>query len=120
VKWFLVSDSLWIKEEAVKMYGEKVWLTDITPWHVSKVEPLTSKTKYISKKQNKTPIQTMVETLGEWWLYSQCDYFILSEMSGFSRTAYAYSLKEKVAFLGTDLSFKRLDVTDFDRGSGIK
>jgi len=121
VKWFLVSDSTWIREEAVKRYGEKVLLTDVTPWHVSKVEALPSKTGgYKAKEINRTPVQTMIDTLGEWWLYSQCDYFIMMGYSGFSRTAYAYSLKEKVALRGTDLSFKLLDITDFDEGSGIK
>eukprot|EP00050_Salpingoeca_kvevrii_P009950 m.5760 g.5760 ORF g.5760 m.5760 type:complete len:491 (-) comp2543_c0_seq1:172-1644(-) len=92
VVWLLLSDNDSLRQASVVEYGSKVMITHITPYHVNKFE-------HDMKRSNKhtaivPPLRALETSIGEWWLYSLCDYFILDPWSGFSRTALFYSLKQ--------------------------
>eukprot|EP00898_Chlorokybus_atmophyticus_P001315 jgi/Chlat1/2184/Chrsp17S02747 len=85
VIWFLISDSEPLKRAAEKAYGSKILTTDIQPAHVDKA--------VYSRSARNDAIRNLQEAVGEWWLFSKADYFVMKRYSGFSRTAWAYALK---------------------------
>eukprot|EP00898_Chlorokybus_atmophyticus_P003263 jgi/Chlat1/3938/Chrsp26S04195 len=89
VVWFLMTDSETLKGDIRMRYGNKVMTTDVAPAHIDKEV-------YATAKYN-TPEKNLIGALGEWWLFSKCDYFVMKRGSGFSRTALAYSLHEAAA-----------------------
>ncbi len=52
------------------------------------------------------------ESMAEWWLLSKCSYVVFAPKSGFSRTAYAYSLRSNSAVNPSIYPWKTLKTTD--------
>eukprot|EP00898_Chlorokybus_atmophyticus_P000933 jgi/Chlat1/1840/Chrsp14S02225 len=87
--WFFVTDSESLREATRKEYGEKVLVTDVQPSHI---DELVS-----GDLPHDLSAKHLQEAFGEWWLLSKCDYVVFAPKSGFSKTAYAYSLQSATA-----------------------
>eukprot|EP00471_Norrisiella_sphaerica_P005954 CAMPEP_0184485546 /NCGR_PEP_ID=MMETSP0113_2-20130426/7124_1 /TAXON_ID=91329 /ORGANISM="Norrisiella sphaerica, Strain BC52" /LENGTH=989 /DNA_ID=CAMNT_0026867023 /DNA_START=110 /DNA_END=3079 /DNA_ORIENTATION=+ len=82
-KWFLVSDSQQLKENAMSHFGDKI-ISD----------PSIEAPFY----QNYSSSSALIGPVGENWLLGNADYHIISMMSGFGRTAAFLSLRDNNIF----------------------
>jgi hypothetical protein len=68
--------------------------TDVKPYHINKQQlgwdGLLDKLK-AGEITLPSPVERLVDTVGEWWLMSLGNVLIMGGSSGFSRTAFAYS-----------------------------
>ena len=94
VRWLLVSDNAALRADALTRYRGKLVVPDVTPVHVSKrdVQKIYGSENEGSVAEGTSPSTATLEGVGEWWLLSQCDYFVINVVSAFGRTAAAYSL----------------------------
>ena len=99
VKWLLVSDNPGVRAAGAAL-GDKVIVPDVNPVHVSKrdVEKIFG-AGVTEAMTGVGPGIALQEGFGEWWLLSQCDYFVINMRSAFGRTAAAFSLGGSVVKL---------------------
>ena len=71
--WYLVSDSLEIRQRASEAYGEKIMTHLTQPGHVWATD-------------GQTQHAAMIQAAGENWLFGMTDYQIVSSISGFGKT----------------------------------
>jgi hypothetical protein len=75
-KWILFSDSIDIRKAAKYIYGMKKVFT-----------PTSASIEHAARA--KTTNEGYANAAAEWWLMGEADYFVLSENSGFGKTAAA-------------------------------
>lgn len=87
VVWYLLTDSPQLRKEAVEKYGDKV------------LTSLTSRIEHSAKEPSVCTHDCTVSHAGfqtaaaEWYLLGLCEYFVISEWSGFGRSAAFRSLR---------------------------
>jgi hypothetical protein len=79
-KWFLFTDSLDLRQAAIKMYGSKI------------VTPTDAPIEHSA--DSGTSLKGFKRTAAEWWLLGEADYFIISESSGYGKTAAVRKMRE--------------------------
>eukprot|EP01031_Cornospumella_fuschlensis_P033911 gene33911-41036_t len=91
-KWLLVTDSHSLRKDAVKKYGDKV------------ITSLNAKIEHTAKDYCSLAGDCAVSTEGfetaaaEWWLLSMSSYFVISEYSGFGRSASMIGFKGRAVY----------------------
>lgn len=81
VIWYLMTDSVSLRQSAVDKYGTKV------------VTSLSGKIEHSSKEASVCKTDCTVSDDGfftaaaEWWLFGACDYHVISKHSGYGRSA---------------------------------
>lgn len=88
--WYLVSDLKSVREDAVAKFGVDKVLTsvDIHIEHSSKEESACKNGNCGNVTHN-----GFSAAAAEWWMFSMADYFVISEYSGFGRSAAMHSLR---------------------------
>jgi hypothetical protein len=90
-KWYLVTDSLSLRKEAVNVYGKDKIITNL----VSKIEH-SSKESSVCQGGSKSACEVSTEgfatAAAEWWLMSYARYHVITLYSGYGRSAAMHSL----------------------------
>lgn len=87
VVWYLLTDSPQLRKEAVEKYGDKI------------LTSLTSRIEHSAKEASVCTHDCQVSNTGfqtaaaEWYLFGLCEYFVISEWSGYGRSAAFRSLR---------------------------
>lgn len=87
--WYLITDLKSVREDAVAKFGDKI-LTSVNV-HIEH----SSKEESVCKNGNcgNVTLYGFSTAAAEWWMFSMADYFVISEYSGFGRSAAMHSLK---------------------------
>lgn len=91
VKWFLLSDSAKVRIAALKKFGED-----------KLISPVMNIAIEHSRSSNRTD-NGYKTALAEYWLFGECDYFVITKKSGFGRQPAFRSLPEENSIYTIDL-----------------
>ena len=101
IKLLFLSDNDVYRNQILNHFGvNKTINTGLRSFHISKMELIYQGLMANGKSEHENAISKIVSTLdrhlfafAEWYLYSLSDYYIIWDVSGYSRLSYAYGLK---------------------------
>ena len=87
VFWHLFTDSLSLRNSAIKVYGKKVISTLISPEHSSGAKQYRT-TDVPQRCTSKCVTNEGFENaVAEWWLMGEADFFVIGDNSGYGKSA---------------------------------
>lgn len=85
VVWYLITDSIHVRQQAAEKFGEKI------------ITSLNSTIEHSAKEfcgGCKVSHEGFKAAAAEWYMFGLCDYFVISLMSGYGRSAAFRSLRQ--------------------------
>jgi hypothetical protein len=87
VVWFLMTDSMAIRQEAKKKFGDKLTVA------INAVIEHTSKEDNVCKVNCTVSDRGFSDAAAEWWMFGYADYFVVTKYSGYGRSAAMRGMK---------------------------
>jgi hypothetical protein len=93
--WYLMTDSLALRQEAKKKFGNKLLVAmNATVEHTSKEDNVCKENCTVSDRG-------FQDAAAEWWMFGWSDYFVISKYSGYGRSAAMRSMKRTAIYTVT-------------------